>query len=814
MTKQVTLTIDDRTVTVPEGTLIVDAAKKVGINIPVFCYHPKMEPVGMCRMCLVEIGRPIFDRQTREPVLDEDGNQKVQFGPKLETACTVPVSEGMVVVGMSEHVKKARKDILEFILTSHPLDCPICDKGGECSLQNLTVAYGASESRFLLEEKQRAEKHYPLGYLIFLDRERCIQCARCIRFQDEIAGDPVLAFFHRARRTDIVTFSEPGFDSYWSGNTTDICPVGALTTADFRFGARPWELKSVASICSHCAVGCNLTIDVRREVKSGGGLTIKRVMPRQNEWLNEIWICDKGRFTHHFTESEKRLEKPLIHRAGEWNPETWENALSLLTQQLKNIRGGLQIITSGRLPNEDQFNLRKLAEGLGGEIGLYSHMAGGDLVTQYGLGSESNLADLGKGDIILVVASDLEEEAPIWYLRLKAAAERGAKLIVANPRPTKLDRYASERIRYNYGKEIETLKKINLTEARNAIIFFGYEGMDLAGSEAFSNACASVLITTGHVNKTNNGLVAVWPRANDQGAWDMGLRPIPDINRAIQTPQVLYIVAADPAGDDPAMKELLADRSKHPEKITIVQELFLTETAELADIVLPAQAHTEREGTFTSGERRLQRFYPVTYPRGEAKADFDIAAEIGKRLGLSLKGRFPSMVFSQLSEEIPGYKGLTYQKLAEVCDQWPIIGQEDLYYGGTTYANKQGLGVKLQPLGGEGVQELQTPALPQGDLIAIPITKLYDHGTMMIPSEVIRSHLTKPFIALNPTDAQVQKATDGMTVNIGVNGDLAPVIVIIDDNVPTGFALVPRSCGIPIPKPTRIKIRIAETFET
>ncbi len=813
MTKQVTLTIDDRTVNVPEGTLIVDAAKKAGIDIPVFCYHPKMEPVGMCRMCLVEIGRPVLDRQTREPVLDESGNPKVQFGPKLETACTVPVSEGMVVVGMSERVKQARKDILEFLLTSHPLDCPICDKGGECSLQNLTMAHGSSESRFLLEEKQSAVKHYPLGDLIYLDRERCIQCARCIRFQDEIAGDSVLAFYHRDRRTDIVTFSNPGFDSYWSGNTTDICPVGALTTADFRFGARPWELKSAASICSHCPVGCNLTINVRLEAKSGGEMTIKRIMPRQNEWVNEIWICDKGRFVHHFTESEERLTEPLVRQDGKMVPESWELALNTLSHQLENSKGELQIITGGRLPNEDQFNLRKLAEGLDGKIGLYTQMAGGDLVTRFGLGNDSNLSDLGKGGTIIVIASDLEEEAPIWYLRVKAAAEKGANLIVANPRPTKLDRYATQLIRYAYGQEIATIKGIDLSNSQNAVIFFGHEGLNLAGSKAFSNACANLLVSSGHVEKTNNGLVAVWARANDQGAWDIGLRPVIDLNAAIQTVQVLYIIAADPAGDDHNLKELLSARSEDPEKLTIVQELFLTETAKLADVVLPAQAITEREGTYTSGERRLQRFYPAVYPKGETKADFDIAAEIGNRVGLSLKGRFPSLVFELLCQETPGYAGLSYQKLAEVRDQWPIIGREDLYYGGTTYANKQGLGVKLAPLGGKAAQEPEIPAFPEGDLIAIPITKLYDQGIMLLPSKLLYSRLVEPFIALNPADAQNQKATDGMTVNVGVDDRLTPATVIIDNHVPTGFALLPRSSGIPITKPTAIKIRIAETVK-
>ncbi len=316
MAKQVSLTINGSPVTVPEGTLVVNAAKMLGITIPVFCYHPKMEPVGMCRQCLVEIGRPMMDRATGQPVLDESGKQKVQFGAKLETSCTTPVSEGMVVLTNSDKARAGQHEILEFLLTSHPLDCPVCDKGGECPLQNQTMAFGPAESRFIYDEKMHLAKAVPLGDLIYLDRERCVQCARCIRFQDEYAGEAVLGFFNRGRSMEIITTSEPGFDSIFSGNTTDICPVGALTTADFRFGARPWEMKAAASVCAQCPVGCNITFNTRREAKSGGKVAIKRVMPRQNEAVNEIWICDKGRFAYHFTESPDRLEHPLVKRKG------------------------------------------------------------------------------------------------------------------------------------------------------------------------------------------------------------------------------------------------------------------------------------------------------------------------------------------------------------------------------------------------------------------------------------------------------------------------------------------------------------------
>src|SRR4030067_1181491 len=376
MAKLVKLVVDGIEVQVAEGTLVVDAAKKAGVYIPVFCYHPKMEPVGMCRMCLVEVGRPVINRETGQFDRAEDGSLNVQFGPKLETACTIPVSEGMVVRGFTEKVQRGRKDILEFLLTSHPLDCPICDKGGECPLQNLTMAHGPGKSRFIYDEKLHLDKMVPLRELIFLDRERFIQCGRCVRFQDEVVDDPVIGFFNRGRSMEIISTSDPGFDSYYSGNTTDICPVGALTTADFRFQARPWELCSTASICPHSPVGCSLTVTLRRDASANGELVIKRILPRQNESVNEIWICDKGRFGYHYTESAQRLTQPLVRREGELVAIGWDEVLSYVAENFTHAGKNLLALASGRLSNEDLFNLNELSSGLGGKSALYTHIAG------------------------------------------------------------------------------------------------------------------------------------------------------------------------------------------------------------------------------------------------------------------------------------------------------------------------------------------------------------------------------------------------------------------------------------------------------
>jgi NADH-quinone oxidoreductase subunit G len=841
MTKLVNLVIDDQPVQAPEGTLMVDAAKSAGIYIPVFCYHPKMEPVGMCRMCLVEIGRPLINRETGLVEREADGIPKVQFSPKLETACTIPVSEGMVVRGFTDNVIRARKDVLEFLLTSHPLDCPICDKGGECPLQNLTMDFGPGKSRFIYDEKQRLAKHFPLGELIVLDRERCIQCARCVRFQDEIVDDPVIAFSQRGRSLQIVTYSEPGFDSYFSGNTTDICPVGALTTVDFRFQARPWEMKSAASVCSQCPVGCNLTVNVRRENKTGGDIVIKRVMPRQNEWVNEIWICDKGRFAYHYTDSPERLRKPLVRRNGELEPATWDEALDLVAGRLGEVGDGLFTLVSGRLPNEDLFNLHQVTELQGGKAALYTHMAGGDLVAQVGVGQGTNFSEMGPETAIFVVASDLEEEAPVYWLRVKQAADRGARLIVANPRPTKTERYASHVLRYPYGAEAVLVlallnslsaKRPELPEAvrdlmrppeveaaaqvfagaQNAVLLFGSEGTSLQSSRSLAQACANLLIATGHVGRANNGLIGVWPRANTQGAWDMRFRPEDDLGAALASAPAVWVAAADPAGDDPALAEALRSSG-----FLVVQELFLTETARMADVVLPAQAYTEREGTFTSGERRVQRFYPAVPERPEALSDFTIAARIGDRLGANLEGRFPIKVMERLAAGIPDYAGVTYQKLAEVVEQWPLIGRSDLYYGGTSYENRQGLGVQLQPLaqredkiplGWLGPDEV--PSLENGALLAVPVTRLYDCGGTVAPSAILHSRIPEPYVALNHANALSRGIPDSAPVKIHLNGAVFTARARLDETIPLNIVLVPRSMGIPLAGPAPVRIETIE----
>jgi NADH-quinone oxidoreductase subunit G len=485
-------------------------------------------------------------------------------------------------------------------------------------------------------------------------------------------------------------------------------------------------------------------------------------------------------------------------------------------------------------------------------------MAGGDLVGQVGLGKGTNFADMGPktesspSTAILVVASDLEEEAPIWWLRVKQAAQRGATLIVANPRSTKTDRYARHVLRYTYGQETSTvLTMVNalsakrpeipgnvplsaelkaaaeaFAQAENAIVIYGSEGLGLEGSQALAQACANLLITTNHTGRPNNGLLAVWPRANDQGAWDLGFRPTPDLSAAFTDAKVIYLAACDPANDEPALADSLY-QALQAGAFLVVQDLFLTASARLADVVLPAQAYTEREGTFTSGERRVQRYYPAVLPRPQSKPDFEITALLGKRLGLDLEADSPARVMLRLSAKIPAYAELganPYRKLAEVTEQWPAVGRGDVYYGGTTYENTQGLGVQLASAVERG--ELVSLAWPEPpatveaqasndvfivNLVAVPVTILYDRGQTVLPSTLLSQRIPKPYVVVNPQDAEKLELTGSSRAKLVLKYSETFVDVLIadvrqDESLPQGYVLIPRSLGIPITRPQMIEI--------
>jgi NADH-quinone oxidoreductase subunit G len=857
----VTLTIDGRQVTVPKGTLIVEAAKQLGVEIPVFCYHPKLESVGMCRMCLVTVGTPVVDRATRQPQLDAEGKPVIRWFPKPQTACTVPVSEGMVVVTDSEAVAADRKAILEFLLTSHPLDCPICDKGGECPLQDLTYKHGPGVSRFDYDSKHHAAKRYPLGDLIVLDQERCVLCARCTRFQAEIAHDPVLAIENRGRDAKIVSYSDPVFDSHYSGNTTDICPVGALTSRDFRFRARPWELTNVPSLCNHCGVGCNTVLSTRRG-------EILRIMPRQNETVNEIWICDKGRFGHHFNGSPYRLTAPLIRRDGKLVETSWNEALQHVAERLAAIKeahgpdaiGG---IASARLPNEDLYLFQKLLRQVIGthnvdhRVGLSATIED-DTVYMVGVGTGTDLGRVGRDTAILVVGSDLDEEAPILYLRVAGAARHGATLINAGGRLTKLDKRSTHVLRYRYGTathlllgmlhvilngkssqgrgltgneivpdRVSGLEELRLKvsdwtpewvaeitgipadeiraaarafgEAKNGIILYGPEA---GNGPALRHAVTNLASATGFVGRPNNGVIAVLPHANSRGAIDLGIVPdrlpgyVPVERPGLSAKEMLdggvralLIAAADP---------LLGASRFDGLEFLVVQELFLTETAQQADVVLPAAAIAERDGTFTNLERWVQRFDPGLPVSGLARPDWIIVRELASLLGAEWFYATIGGVLAEMAQTIPLYAGMSYERLSQPV---PLSRRMSHYiYSGMSFQAQAREGIQW-PTQAEDESVIlpliwvDPPDPPAGDDGVTLVTPrvLYDGATLLGQAEILGTRLVQPHVALSRADAQALGVSNGDRLQVAADGRQVALPVQVDGVVPQGVIAIPRN---------------------
>ncbi|MCW5879922.1 MAG: NADH-quinone oxidoreductase subunit NuoG [Anaerolineae bacterium] len=891
------VTIDGHQLAVPAGTLVVEAAKLIGNDIPVFCYHPKLDPVGMCRMCLVEIGTPKMDPATRQPMLDENGQPIIAMMPKPQTACTQPVSEGMVVKTTTDAVADARRSILEFLLTSHPLDCPICDKGGECPLQELTIAYGPGVSRMPLGSKFHLAKAVPLGDLIMLDRERCIQCARCIRFQDEIADDHVLEFKHRGRAMEIVSMSDPPFDSKWSGNTTDICPVGALTSRDFRFKGRPWELDNTASICTLCSVGCNTTLAVRYD-------DIKRVMPRENESVNEIWLCDKGRFGHKYANAPDRLTQPLVRRSGQLQPATWEEALAYAAERLNTVKsthgpdsiGGL---AGDRVANEDLYLFQKLLRGVvrtnnvdhATRAEFPANVA--DLVAQVGVGSGSNLQSMGKGSAILVIGGDPDEQQPVTWLRIKQAADRrGVSLMVANPRPTKLDRYTRQSLRYRYGMAdhlalgllaalwelveegvdlvvdkdaLRDLKRASngystaraatltgvatdalraaaqaLAQASDAVICFGSD-LNAAGAQALAN----LLLATNHVGRPDNGLVPLYRHNNAQGAQDMGVRPdrLPGYrdlddgatlgdtwgvalsNAAglaaahMLTPgtlRAMIVMATDPVGDDPGARYAIQGLD-----FMVVQELFMTPTAELADVVLPATSWAERDGTFTSTDRRIQYFSPAIRRLGQARPDWEILSELAQRLRAhedvaetahlrpSATRDWTYVSVDQIMAEIavtqPHYAGMR-ATIPAIVSQRGRLPFEGVVGEGTAFkfsAAEDDQWPVAAEVGGLSQWEwiagdTDMPAVGSGELLLVPVRRLFDQGTLISKADLLRRRLPGPYVVMNPNDAAGLGVGDNELVTVTTEHGSAEVDVHVSDAAPEGVLLIADRMGAPL----------------
>ncbi|MBI4877824.1 MAG: NADH-quinone oxidoreductase subunit NuoG [Acidobacteria bacterium] len=598
MADLVRLTIDGQAVEAPPGELVIDAAKRVGIEIPAFCYYKGLSLQAACRMCLVEVAK----------------------APKLLTACTLPVAEGMVVTTDSPVVKQARKSMLEFLLTNHPMDCPVCDKGGECELQEMTFRYGAGEGRFSEVKHHVEEKRF--SPVVYYDAPRCILCYRCVRICDEGLGVKALGIVNRGVTSEIGPNRGDHLECDECGACIDICPVGALTSSAYRYHTRPWEMRHVGTVCAHCSNGCTTTLGVRNH-------EIIRANNRDRSGLNGEFLCIKGRFGFDFVHSEERLQSPLLRVDGELKTVSWAQALSAVAREFSEIkaRGGkFGVIGSNHTTNEEGRLLARFArQGLG--TASIDHHRTGDVVTFLACDRpQATVADLYNTKAALVVGADLAQQHPLYAFQLRANwRHHQARVYTVTEGPVREDQYSAGRVRVERGGELTGVESLGerLKAEPELVILFGdaIQGQALRGLIAFGDGLGIPV-----------KYVCLVDYSNSRGAVEAGLVPGPGPG--------LTLAEMLAAGDLDALWVVGANPLKNAElaargAFVVVQELFLTETARRADVVLPAASAYEKTGTVTSATGEVQTLKQGPRVMG-AKPDLEILKLLAREMAVDL----------------------------------------------------------------------------------------------------------------------------------------------------------------------------------
>ncbi len=625
----VKLTIDGHEVEAPAGTLVINAARQAGIEVPAFCYYDGLTLQAACRMCVVE----------------------VEKAPKLLTACTLPVAPGMVVRTETPQVAAARKGMLEFLLTNHPLDCPVCDKGGECELQDMVFRYGAGESRYLEEKIHEEEKQW--SPVVYFDMPRCILCFRCVRICDEGMGVKALGVVNRGAHSEIAPNMGDHLECDECGMCIDICPVGALTSGAYRYQTRPWEMQYVGTTCTHCGDGCKTTLSVRN------GKVI-RGNNRDRSGINGEFLCIKGRYGFDFLHHADRLTTPLVRRNGELAPATWKDAISAVAFRLKDAHDKSErigILGSTRTTNEENFYLQRFARERLGTHHIDHHRSGDVAALLEAVAGRpqalARTADVYTAGAVLVVGVDLSQQHPMLAFQARAnVRHHNARVYVVNPEPTREEDRAVEVVR---GRGVEGVAQIRekLAGEANLVVLFGdhVQGDDVRRLVEMLPATARY--------------VALVDYANSRGALDLGLAPdllpgyVPDPEPGMGRDEmlaaagrgeleVLWVVGANPLEDG-------SEERAFPNTFLVVQELFLTETARQADVVFPAAASYEKTGSFTNTCGELQRLKKGPNTSGP-KSDLEILGLIARQMGFELAPPLPEAVFEEIRRAVPGYQ--------------------------------------------------------------------------------------------------------------------------------------------------------------
>ena len=791
-TDLVTLTIDGVQVQVPKGTLIIRAAEQIGTIVPRFCDHPLLDPVGACRQCVVE----------------------VEGAPKPVMSCTQPVAQDMVVHThlTSELARRGQEGTLELLLVNHPLDCPMCDKGGECPLQDQALAHGRNTSTFI-DQKRKYDKPVAVSPQVLLDRERCVLCARCTRFSEQISGDPFIELFERGALEQVAIYEDEPYHSYFSGNVIQICPVGALTSTTYRFKARPFDVVTAPSVCDGCASGCTQTVQARRG-------EVQRQLARTNMAVNEMWNCDKGRFGFQHLTHPQRLTVPMERVDGQLVETTWASALrriaGAVTASHESGAGRTALLTGGRLADEDAFLASRYARTVLA-TDLVEHRTrfapvdeaptrASLLAAGVGEGMNATYADLEAAPVVLVAGLDPEEEAPIVHLRLrKGWRNRGMRIVPVGPALLTLADLAWRRVVSAPGAEAAALDGVAASvAARSGDVAVVLADAAAAGTAPVvlvgERAGTGTLAAAARLAQAVGGKVGFVPRrSGDTGAMLAGLAPgmlpggrvfvdaadraeveaawgplpatlagdtvggLADILAAAAAGKVdvLHLAGVDLArdADAPALAERALAKVAASGTV-VVQDLALTDTAaRYADVVLPVTATQERAGTRTDWEGRAQRFSRAVDAPKLCQDDWEVFIQVAAVLGHDLGA----------------------SSLDAIRAQMDALGRRAIPHPMPTVAAAD-----------------EAPA-SDGALVAVVRSLLIDHGTMLAGADDLAATAREATITIARRDADVHGIADGDTVTVtGASGVTVVLPAVVADDVLPGVVVLPRSSTEPL----------------
>jgi NADH-quinone oxidoreductase subunit G len=789
----IAFSIDGLEVNAPAGTMLADAAKYGDVEIPVFCYEPKLgQPVGACRMCLVEI----------------------EGIPKLQTACSTPVRDGMVVFTQTDRVKEAQQAVVEFLLINHPLDCPVCDKGGECPLQDITYGWGPGRSRFI-EPKRHFVKPLALSPLIAIDRERCILCYRCVRFSQEIAEDYQLVLQERGAHSFVSTFDGHPYVAPFSGNIIELCPVGALTSQPYRFRARPWDVEGSGSVCTLCPAQCNVEFTVRDE-------RVLRVLSRDHDGVDDGWLCDKGRFAYQSVHVDSRVTHPLVRVDGELVPVGWERALDEAAAALRDAGSDSGAVAGGETTNEEGFLLAHLMRGALGSSNLDSRSGGALALTLHAAlhapALQATVPDLEFAHVVLVLDCEPVDDAPVLDLRIRKGVRRnGVQLAVATSRPSSLDANATATARFAPGAgeafcaalnaalggsgiveelaeaagadaaEVTALAALLAGAGDDVVIVYGERLTHGARGEHAARALLNVagrVVTTSH---DGSGLLELPAGCNGRGLREVGVLPnagpgLSPVNSpgldssgiaaaaAVNQLKALYLLHVDPMRDLPERR--LWTKALARAKTVVAHAAFLTEGLwEHADVVFPAESYAEKEGTITHPDGRVQRLRPAIARPDAVRGEWSVLADLCKRLDHDPGVLTGPMTSATMFGAIPFLAGLSLDELGGRGVRWPARAQAAAWPAADT--------------GPFGLEAPPYAPTPNGDLRLGTFRSIWAAPAVELSPALkfLRAHQRAE---LSPVDAQRLGVAHGDRVTVACNGSQVHAIATLRAAVPEG----------------------------